>query len=350
MLLKRQSSKDYLYGFDFITMRTILQLLFLLGFQLSFAQSNTLYNKYVSQADSLYKEGEYKAAAQAYYRGFLTIDGKAFHNDRYNAACSYSMAKMNDSAFYHLNYMVEKSSDYLYDSYQHVSEKDGDLANIRKDKRWEAFQSKMDSIKTEKEKDLDMVLVEQLNEIHEKDQGIRYEYFDLREKYERDSDTMKAFYKHWREVDSINEAAVCMILDERGWLGADVVGNKGNSALFLVIQHAPLETQEKYLPMMREAVKNGNAKASSLALLEDRVNLRNNRHQIYGSQIGKDPNSEAQIVLPLIDPDKVDERRAEMGLGPLGEYTQRFGFEWDVELYKKQLPEIEKFYFNKDSE
>lgn len=73
-------------------------------------------------------------------------------------------------------------------------------------------------------------------------------------------------------------------LDERGWLGPDVIGQTGNSTLFLVIQHADLVTQEKYLPMMREAVTKGNAKGSSLALLEDRVLIRNGKQQRYGSQ------------------------------------------------------------------
>ena len=28
-----------------------------------------------------------------------------------------------------------------------------------------------------------------------------------------------------------------------------------------------------------------------------------------------------------------------MGLGPLKDYTERFGFEWDVEGYKERLPQ-----------
>ena len=59
--------------------------------------------------------------------------------------------------------------------------------------------------------------------------------------------------------DSINLIKVMKILDERGWLGKNVVGTQGNQTLFLVIQHADLEYQQKYLPMMREAVKDGNA-------------------------------------------------------------------------------------------
>jgi len=55
--------------------------------------------------------------------------------------------------------------------------------------------------------------------------------------------------------DSINLIKVMKILDERGWLGKNVVGEQGNKTLFLVVQHADLEYQQKYLPMMRDAVK-----------------------------------------------------------------------------------------------
>ena len=47
-------------------------------------------------------------------------------------------------------------------------------------------------------------------------------------------------------------------------------------------------------------------------------------------------------VRPLIDPDNVDKRRAEVGLGPIQEYISKWGTTWDVEEYKKKLPEYEE--------
>jgi len=114
------------------------------------------------------------------------------------------------------------------------------------------------------------------------------------------------------------------LLDQYGWLGADVIGAQGNATLFLVIQHADQATQEKYLPMMREAVKNGKGQGSSLALLEDRVALRQGKKQIYGSQIGRDMGSKLYYVQPLEDPDNVDKRRAQVGLQPLAEYISQW--------------------------
>ncbi len=150
---------------------------------------------------------------------------------------------------------------------------------------------------------------------------------------------MRAHWQKINEIDSVNLVKVKKILDERGWLGDDVIGSQGNTTLFLVIQHSDQKTQEQYLPMMREAVKKGNARPSSLALLEDRVALGQGKKQTYGSQIGYDDGG--AYVLPLDDPDHVDERRASVGLGKLQDYVSQWNITWEAEEYKKKLPEIE---------
>jgi hypothetical protein len=152
---------------------------------------------------------------------------------------------------------------------------------------------------------------------------------------------MKSLWNFIYEKDSINLIKVKFILNKYGWLGSDIVGEQGNTTLFLVIQHADLVTQENYLPMMRIAVKNGKAKGSSLALLEDRVALREGKKQIYGSQIVRDEATQKSYVSPLEDPENVDKRRAEVGLEPLAEYVIQWKIIWNVEQYKKNLPVIE---------
>ena len=164
---------------------------------------------------------------------------------------------------------------------------------------------------------------------------------EMEEKYGQESEEMQAHWQIIHEKDSINLIKVKKILDERGWLGAKVIGTQGNSTLFLVIQHADLETQLTYLPMMREAVKLGNANASSLALLEDRVAMRQGKKQIYGSQIARDQESGEYYVFPLIEPEKVNERRAEVGLGTIEEYIKIWGMTWDLEKHKERTIKVE---------
>lgn len=79
-----------------------------------------------------------------------------------------------------------------------------------------------------------------------------------------------------------------------------------------------------------------------MALLEDRTALGRGEKQIYGGPIGFNPETEELYVLPLFDPDNVDKRRGEVGLEPLQEYMSYWDLTWDVEAYKKKLPELER--------
>ena len=227
-----------------------------------------------------------------------------------------------------------------YTNYGHITT-DADLNSLHSDERWSKVIEIVKANKKKAEANLDKPLVAILDTIYQEDQKYRQQIKGIEEKYGWESDEMKAHWKIINEKDSINLIKVKKILDERGWLGADIIGNQGNSTLFLVIQHSDIETQEKYLPMMREAVSKGNARASSLALLEDRVALRKGGKQIYGSQVGRDQETGEYYVLPLVDPDNVDKRRAEVGLGTIQDYISNWGMTWDVEEYKKKLPEIE---------
>jgi hypothetical protein len=98
--------------------------------------------------------------------------------------------------------------------------------------------------------------------------------------------------------------------------------------VFLVIQHADLATQERYLPIMREAVKNGKALASDLALLEDRVLTRNGKPQIYGSQLQENHTTGKYEFAPIQDAANVNKRRASVGLPPLEDYAKMMGINY----------------------
>lgn len=174
-----------------------------------------------------------------------------------------------------------------------------------------------------------------LDTIYQTDQGYRLHAEEIAMKYGYESEEMKAYVKIMQEQDSINVIKVTNILDERGWLGADIIGTQGNETLFLVIQHSYPETQEKYLPMMRDAVKEGNAYAAHLALLEDRIALGKGEKQIYGSQIGQDQETGEYYVCPLIDPDNVDNRREELGLGPIQGYI-KLGIDLGLRRIRKE--------------
>jgi hypothetical protein len=184
-------------------------------------------------------------------------------------------------------------------------------------------------------------LISILDTIHKDDQKYREESQELEKKYGWHSKEVQDLWKIIHFKDSINLIKVKKILNEEGWLGPDIIGEDGNTTLFLVIQHADTEAQIKYLPMLREAVKNGNAKARHLAMLEDRILIFQGEKQIYGSQIEMDYKTKEYILSPMIDPDNVDQRRAEVGLKPIAEYLKIFNIAWDVEKFKMRMEEYE---------
>jgi hypothetical protein len=46
--------------------------------------------------------------------------------------------------------------------------------------------------------------------------------------------------------------------------------------------------------------------------------------------------------MPFIDPDHIDQRRAEFRLLPLADQLQSYNIQWDLEQYKKDLPMLEE--------
>ena len=319
--------------------KTTLIFAFILSTTLTFGQNIPQeYFDLVKKADSLYNANNFKNSANKYSDAFKANSWKGLPNDRYNAACSWALAEVPDSAFFQLNKIATKEN---YTNYGHITT-DPDLNSLHNDKRWKPLLEIIKQNKDNAEVNLNKPLVATLDSIYVEDQKYRQQIDGLEKKYGWESKEMKDHWKVINEKDSINLIKVKSILDKYGWLGADVVGGQGNSTLFFVIQHSDQATQEKYLPMMREAVNSGKAQGNSLALLEDRVALGQGKRQIYGSQIDRDPETQIYYISPLADPDNVDKRRAEVGLGPLANYVSRWQIKWDVEQYKKDLPKLEE--------
>lgn len=179
------------------------------------------------------------------------------------------------------------------------------------------------------------------------DQKYRNSMDAVVEKYGAVSKEMTDLAANMRAADSLNILIVSNIIDKYGWLGPGDIGEQCNITLFFVVQHATLNYQDKYLPVLRNAVKSGKARAKDLALLEDRVALKHGRPQVYGSQLIWNMKDNSNVIAPLSDPDNVDKRRALVGLGPLSDYVAVLGVKWDVEQYKKQLPQISAEFFRK---
>lgn len=282
----------------------------------------------IRKGDVHYDEKEYLESAKAYDNAFEIEEGNA--SQYYNATCSWALT---GDTVHALNYL-ELSARKGWKNLKHIK-KDSDLNSLHSVIGWEGVLATVQSNLDEYEKDFDKPLKERLEKIHVKDQMLRQLYRDAEEKFGRDSDEMRYFWELVSEQDSLNELEVVEIIENRGWVGKSVIGGQANMTIWLVIQHAPIETQEKYLPLLQESVKKGESSGSHLALLEDRILMRNGKPQTYGSQIVSDNETGKQIVYEIRDPEYVNQRRREVGLGPIQDYVKRWGIEWDIEQKEK---------------
>jgi hypothetical protein len=105
----------------------------------------------------------------------------------------------------------------------------------------------------------------------------------------------------------------------------------------LILQHADTARQERYLPLVREAVKDGHAEALSLAELEDEISVANTGSQLYGTEISLDLVTGVAKLVPVIDPEGLDARRAEMGLPPIDEYLRQAEAELGIPVDRSAL-------------
>jgi hypothetical protein len=127
----------------------------------------------------------------------------------------------------------------------------------------------------------------------------------------------------WQRVDEGNTRWLGELLITRGWPGRTLVGEEGALAAFLIAQHADREPvlQRAFLDALRVAVAQGEASEAHLAYLEDRVRVHAGQAQLYGTQFTVADGEFGPY--PIEDPDRLDERRATVGLEPFARYEGR---------------------------
>jgi hypothetical protein len=320
-------------------MRIIL-FLFIFAVYSAYGQDDLTYRRMKDLAYGYFIHGQYIQSAETYEKAISIKANKSGYSELYNAACAWSLAGNSDKAFKHLDYL---SSAVMTDPMNILGKEnqdpilylfEPDLFFLHSDKRWDLFIQKLQMRQKP--------IIRTLDSIYFDDQYYRGHIDSCEKKYGLQSAQMKALWQIISTKDSLNVIKVKDIINKYGWLGIDSVGKRGNNTQFLVIQHADLNTQIVYLPIMREAVKKKKALGSQLALLEDRVALSTGKKQIYGTQIGRFDDGKF-FVLPLEEPDSVDIRRKRVFLGGMYYYVKHWSIIWNAEAYKKQLPYIEKY-------
>ena len=279
-----------------------------------------------SKADSLRDEGKMDLAIEEHAKVFKEEPDN--RNNTYNYSCAYALTRQRDSAFHYLSIAIQNDT-----SVQFLN--DPDFYFLLEDDRWSELENMMvERVEAKFGKYENMALAKELWKMKVKDQAFYY-HLNIAEKAAgRKSPIIGALWELKHQLNKENVRRIEEIIAEHGWPKKSVVKGSAASTVFLIIQHADIEVQKKYLPMMKEAANSGEASWSSLALLIDRVNLREGGKQIYGSQIYRNDDG-SFYVKDLEEPEYVNQRRKGVGLGPIEDYVKRWGVEWTVEQKEK---------------
>ncbi|QNI33829.1 hypothetical protein H7849_07910 [Alloacidobacterium dinghuense] len=116
-----------------------------------------------------------------------------------------------------------------------------------------------------------------------------------------------------------NSARLREIIAEHGWPHEEIAGEDGAKAAWLIAQHAIGEPdfQRQSLQYLQRYAAEGKLPAWQAAYIEDRIAIQEGRPQRYGTQWIDDIRDGLTRPLPLEDPERVNELRASVGLGPL---------------------------------
>ena len=99
-----------------------------------------------------------------------------------------------------------------------------------------------------------------------------------------------------------------------------------------------INAKNNLYPLILQAEKEGKILSSNVAILEDRIAVREGRPQTYGSQGFYDPQTKKNYTYPLTDPENIDTLRKSRGLQPMIEYKK----DWSIEDYNTNLAKAEE--------
>ena len=196
---------------------------------------------------------------------------------------------------------------------------------------------------------INLELKKELSEIEFRDQALRFitdqtpkDSLDLiAKRIKVDPTYFKNNYKSVSvTLDGENIKRVEEIIAKYGYPGKALVGTPENRAAWIVIQHSSPQVIQKYLPMLREAVKNGDLDRQSLAITEDRNLMYQGKKQIYSSQFFEVNGKPA--FWPIENSEKVNELRKEAGfVQTIEEYSKDlYGKDFQYKIYT--LEEVKK--------
>ncbi len=286
------------------------------------------YNDFIKKGEKYLNEKN-ENAPHAYSAAFKTIGWKIIltenhKNDCYNAAQAWMMVLKPDSAFFYLDRIINKLSFTDFDRLIN----DPAFIPLRYDDRWMPLLTAHGQI--------DSNPCRLLDSLKKEDQKWRH----LRTKignHQTDTISVEKVVRQIILTDSLIFIQIKKMFDKHGFLGYDKVGKEGSNNFWLLVQHADKHPsfQDSVLTKMKIEADKGNASLSNYAYLIDRVRVNTKQLQVYGTQMQLNSTKTSYEPLPTVEPDKLNDRRKQVGLKTIEEYIQTMNKYHYGELQKK---------------
>ena len=278
------------------------------------------------QAGELALKSEKYDSCLIYYEQAFKIKQTSYLSTLRAAACAFKLDEpsMLDHYMTHAFGLDWGGTKTVFDNYPEFQFLRGTAFEEELIKRWE---------KAIHDSGLNFEMIQEFAEIRRTDQLYRQEIVEASREYGWQSPQMDSLWALQLPIDSANTARISEIIDQYGYPGKSMVGVAQASTAFLVIQHAELEVQEKYLDIISAAADAGEVPWRSVALLVDRVKMRRGGKQIYGSQVSNDPETGESFFAEIENPYKIDSIRATVGLGPIQDYADNWNITWDPKAH-----------------
>lgn len=167
-----------------------------------------------------------------------------------------------------------------------------------------------------------------LESVYDSDQSVRKEFSLCKSNFGISSAACESYRLKIDSVNRANQKKVFSILDG-GWPLDPKISTKSHKALFMVIQHAPLDKQLEYLDIIDFAHSRGKLPSSDYAIFKDRISVGLGKMQKFGSQTGYDQYGNSYFF-PIEDFGLIDSLRSTMGLSEFSQYYKRFS---DQQIY-----------------
>lgn len=144
----------------------------------------------------------------------------------------------------------------------------------------------------------------------------------LRTELQADGTLFRGYHPRMESVHRDNARQLRELIERFGWPNERLAGHDGAEAAWLIAQHSIAEPEfmRNCRAFLEKEVVSGTVPLWQYAYMDDRIRVFEGKPQRFGTQIELTP--EGPTLCEVEDPESLDGRRQEAGLGPIAERLQ----------------------------